>query len=288
MISIGKMPQACPMSVKTLRWYDQIGPLHPEYVDEKTGFRCCTPEQIEQILLIRRYKRFGFSLQEIGELLQASQTQIQKAPAHKLEEMQIQIESQRQRQEEIRQILSDRPERIFMNRTTELVKTEKTPVYALHAVTSIAEYGGLMSRLFEEADKKQLRLCGAPGTRYLDQDFNPEKTELEVFFPVCPAGQANGEIGGDLCVRVLHTGNYSTLSESYGSALKWIEENGYAIVNAPYELYLSDPRTDPDPADWKTEIFSGHSKVVSGRSTGFCRATQPAMTKSEKQSSRNL
>lgn len=160
MISIGKMPQACPMSVRTLRWYDQIGPLHPEYVDEKTGFRCCAPEQIEQILLIRRYKRFGFSLQEIGELLQASQTQIQKAPAHTLEEMQIQIERQRQRQEEIRQILSDRPERIFMNRTIELVKTEKTPVYALHAVTSIAEYGGLMSRLFEEADKKQLRLCG--------------------------------------------------------------------------------------------------------------------------------
>ncbi|UNT93730.1 GyrI-like domain-containing protein [Allobaculum sp. Allo2] len=287
MISIGKMPQACPMSVKTLRWYDQIGPLHPEYVDEKTGFRYCAPEQIEQILLIRRYKRFGFSLQEIGELLQASQTQIQKAPAHKLEEMQIQIESQRQRQEEIRQILSDRPERIFMNRTTELVKTEKTPVYALHAVTSIAEYGGLMSRLFEEADKNS-SVCAARREPGISIRTLIRKNGTGSLLPVCPAGQANGEIGGDLCVRVLHTGNYSTLSESYGAALKWIEENGYAIVNAPYELYLSDPRTDPDPADWKTEIFSGHSKVVSGRSTGFCRATQPAMTKSEKQSSRNL
>lgn len=145
-----------------------------------------------------------------------------------------------------------------------------------------------MSRLFEEADKKQLRLCGAPGTRYLDQDFNPEKNGTGSLLPrlPCRAGK-RGDRRRFVRSRSPY-GNYSTLSESYGAALKWIEENGYAIVNAPYELYLSDPRTDPDPADWKTEIFSGHSKVVSGRSTGFCRATQPAMTKSEKQSSRNL
>ncbi len=255
MITIGKMSKACQVSIKTLRWYDQIGLLKPEHTDEKTGFRYYSSEQIEQVLLIRRYKRFGFSLSEIAGLLKADRAQISQALQEKLLQLQEQIDDLYQMKSEIRQILNGSPERIAMNSSIELIETKKTPVYSLRTSASISQYGDLMSRLFKEAAGKGIKPCGAPGTRYYDAEFDPEKTDLEVFFPACHPKEANDEIGGFLCVRILHTGSYSTLNESYGMALKWIEENGYSIIHAPYELYLSDPHSTPDPSEWKTEIY---------------------------------
>lgn len=164
MITIGKMSKACQVSIKTLRWYDQIGLLKPEHTDEKTGFRYYSSEQIEQVLLIRRYKRFGFSLSEIAGLLKADRAQISQALQEKLLQLQEQIDDLYQMKSEIRQILNGSPERIAMNSSIELIETKKTPVYSLRTSASISQYGDLMSRLFKEAAGKGIKPCGAPGT----------------------------------------------------------------------------------------------------------------------------
>lgn len=67
MIPIRKMSQACQVSVKTLRYYSQIGLLEPAYIDPDSGFRYYEAEQIDALLLILRLKRYGFSLDEIRQ-----------------------------------------------------------------------------------------------------------------------------------------------------------------------------------------------------------------------------
>ena len=57
------------VTVKTLRHYEQKGLLLPSEVDEWTGYRYYTIEQVQRLSEIRQMQKLGFSLEEIGDLL---------------------------------------------------------------------------------------------------------------------------------------------------------------------------------------------------------------------------
>ncbi len=69
MLSIGQFSKACMVTVKTLRHYDKIGLLTPEYINEENGYRFYTEEQIPVMLSIIKLKMYGFSLSDIKEIL---------------------------------------------------------------------------------------------------------------------------------------------------------------------------------------------------------------------------
>lgn len=70
MISIGKMAQYCHTSIQTLRYYDQIGLLKPQYRDVETNYRYYDPEQIFSVLTIQYLQSTGLALKEIGDIMQ--------------------------------------------------------------------------------------------------------------------------------------------------------------------------------------------------------------------------
>ena len=53
---------------------------------------------------------------------------------------------------------------------------------------------------------------------------------------------------------IYHKGSYGTLSESYESVLKYIEENGYEIAGAIRESYIDGIWNQEDESGWLTEI----------------------------------
>jgi F-type H+-transporting ATPase subunit beta len=69
MFRIGLFARICRVSVVTLRYYDEIGLLKPEYVDRYTGYRYYTAEQIPRLSQIAAYKDLGLTLDEIADLL---------------------------------------------------------------------------------------------------------------------------------------------------------------------------------------------------------------------------
>ena len=69
MFSIGEFSKTCQVSVKTLHYYDKIGLLKPVKVDALTGYRYYSQPQMEEMLLLQRLKRYGFSLEEIRGML---------------------------------------------------------------------------------------------------------------------------------------------------------------------------------------------------------------------------
>lgn len=67
-MQIGELAERTGMSIRTLRHYDEIGLLRPSARSDG-GFRLYTPDDESRLLLIRRMKPLGYSLEQMGELL---------------------------------------------------------------------------------------------------------------------------------------------------------------------------------------------------------------------------
>lgn len=67
-MQIGELAERTGLSIRTLRHYDEIGLLRPSARSEG-GFRLYTPGDESRLLLIRRMKPLGYSLEQMGELL---------------------------------------------------------------------------------------------------------------------------------------------------------------------------------------------------------------------------
>lgn len=70
MMHIGELAERTGLSLRTIRHYDQIGLLAPSGRSEG-GFRLYTDGDYEQLMLIRRMKPLGYSLDQMGDLLRA-------------------------------------------------------------------------------------------------------------------------------------------------------------------------------------------------------------------------
>ncbi|WP_084502333.1 MerR family transcriptional regulator [Microbacterium indicum] len=75
---IGEVAERTELSLRTLRHYDDVGLIVPS---ERTdgGFRLYTERDVERLLLIRRMKPLGFSLEQMGEVL-ASRDALERDP----------------------------------------------------------------------------------------------------------------------------------------------------------------------------------------------------------------
>lgn len=65
---IGELAEKTALSLRTIRHYDEVGLLEPT---GRTvgGFRLYTQEDLARLMLIRRMKPLGFTLEEMTELL---------------------------------------------------------------------------------------------------------------------------------------------------------------------------------------------------------------------------
>ena len=68
MMLIGELAEKSNMSLRTIRHYDEVDLLTPSGRSEG-GFRLYTQDDLERLLLIRRMKPLGFTLEEMSDLL---------------------------------------------------------------------------------------------------------------------------------------------------------------------------------------------------------------------------
>lgn len=66
---IGEFAAFCDVSVRTLHLYDRMGLLKPAEIDDTTGYRYYLPEQMQTLNAIISFKKVGFSLAEIREMM---------------------------------------------------------------------------------------------------------------------------------------------------------------------------------------------------------------------------
>ena len=67
-MQIGEIAQRTDLSLRTLRHYDEVGLLQPSGRSDG-GFRLYTEEDLDKLLVIRRMKPLGFTLEEMVEVM---------------------------------------------------------------------------------------------------------------------------------------------------------------------------------------------------------------------------
>ena len=68
-LSIGDFSLMTHLSIKTLRYYHQVGLLEPAEVDEHTGYRSYRVEQIPTAHIIQRFRDLGMPVASVKAVL---------------------------------------------------------------------------------------------------------------------------------------------------------------------------------------------------------------------------
>ncbi len=127
------------------------------------------------------------------------------------------------------------------------------------APTAIAStLAQMLPGVFAHAQKTGAAMAGPPFARYLA--MTPGTLTLQGGVPLVAPADGEGEIeqatlpGGEVAT-LIYTGPYDTLGEGHFALEMWAKDQGRTASGGAWEVYLTDPATTPNPADWKTKIY---------------------------------
>lgn len=261
MVSIGEFSRISNVTVKTLRYYDEIGLLKPAQVNRGTGYRYYTVEQLKSILFINRLKRYGFSLEEIARVSAApyDDSLLRTLIRQKRQLLQEQLQAQHMVLGQLEQDLQNLERGItimayYDEIPVKLVDRAPMNILFTRQKLDVSEYGKYIGKLYERIAREKLTPQGPPMSIFHDEAFDPANYDMEIAVPVQDVVKGTRELQGGLCAMATLRGPYSELPAIYAKIQEWMEAEGYTIANPPYELYITDPGSTA-PENFVTEVY---------------------------------
>jgi effector-binding domain-containing protein len=260
MIRIGDFSTISRVSVKTLRYYDEMGLLKPVSVDPATGYRFYDYRQLSTLHRILALKDLGFSLEEIGHLLNDRLSTEQMRGMLKLRktEAQQRVQEETERLQRVDARLKQiEQENAMSSYEVVIKKIEKMKVASVRGVVPTPpEQGPLWGELEGYLEKQRVKPCGPCLSLYHNEGFKEHDWDIEVCEPVMTGDKGAGRVNVyelpavDTMACTVHHGPFVTIGESYNALGQWIDENSYHIVGPAREVYLrpseNGSQTDPE------------------------------------------
>ena len=164
MLTIGDFSRLSRVTPRMLRHYDALGLLRPEEVGEN-GYRYYRQEQLSDLVKIQWLKGYGFSLGEIGPLLELEDGAL--LPRLRQRRLDLCRELSRQ-QGIIHQIEADilRMEGISIMETqyhVVLIQDPEQKVFSIRETIGVDQYHDFFQRLYREAEARGLTQAGGTG-----------------------------------------------------------------------------------------------------------------------------
>lgn len=263
MYTIGRFSQINRITTKTLRHYDEIGLLKPEYVDKFTGYRYYTTEQLPKLHKILSLKQMGLALQDIKEVID-NPSALSVFLKLKQEEILENIKNEQMRLGEIRNfnnVINGKFQYVYTPIIKDIPKT--IVAYFRKMISCYDELFYISSEIMEKEIKRAGCSRFEPNycfTVYHDGEYKEKDIDAEVCERVTEM-KTDGEplrykeiekINTAVCV--LHKGSYSKLYEAYTFIFKWIDDNNYEVIGNPRECYIDGIWNKENEEDWLTEI----------------------------------
>ncbi|MFC5406532.1 MerR family transcriptional regulator [Cohnella soli] len=239
MFKIGAFAKLSGVTVKTLRHYDELGLLKPAQVDEESGYRLYTAEQLLTIRRINGFKEQGLTLEMMRPLLTGSValTQVERTLLEKRKDLEQQI------QEAQRQLAGVDERLVRIEKAAEDTEEGKLSVRSVDPVlvASIRENlpRGRLCLLLDEL-KQYVRSQGEESDREMTiiwhrrADGNEEPSDFEVAIPVSKPIPDSHRVKVHQLPGVKEAASYVHRSDPYKDNYKasevlqsWIADQGY-------------------------------------------------------------
>ena len=248
MFRIGEFSRLSRVSVRMLRHYDQLGLLIPAQIDPSTNYRFYTADQLPRLNRILTLRELGFSLEQIGTLLETSLPPDQLRGMFKLKRAEIEQQMQDSQlrldriEARIRQLDGQPADQAY---DVVLRKVEPQLVVTLRKIVMDEDQIQLMFDELETFVRGHVaRADRPPLTIYHDAEYRETNIDAEAVIPLKVAIPGRDEfqvrelasIPSAACV--VHTGSYTTIYRAYHALLDWIEINDYQMNGPIREVYL--------------------------------------------------
>ena len=236
LLKIGEFSQLGQVSIRTLRHYDEIDLLHPQVVDEESGYRYYSVKQLEvlaQIVLLRELNR----------------------------EIEKEIQRDQFRQQQIHQMIQR-----MQHKGKYQVSIKKIPAFSIVSLRKRIKsfyHEGLLWKEFMSLLKKQgIAFPTSPDenlTIFHDKEYLEEGVDVEVAIIsdiVAEAPLKMRELPALEHAAIMYVeGNYHQLPEAYQAFAKWLEEHPeFSMVKATRQICHVGPEHTENPEEYLTEL----------------------------------
>jgi DNA-binding transcriptional MerR regulator len=196
-MQIGDFSKLSFVTVKALRYYDEIGLLKPERVDEFTGYRYYSAAQLPRLSRILALKNMGLSLEEIAQLLREDVpvTSILDLLHTKQSEIKGRLDLEMERLNRVEEWLKQTETEGKMPDYEVVIKKVK-PQKVLSVRRVLPNFGHL-SELFSAIGpylgQVHAPVKGPPFAIFHDKEFKEADADVEVGFPLWREIKTSGE-----------------------------------------------------------------------------------------------
>jgi DNA-binding transcriptional MerR regulator/effector-binding domain-containing protein len=259
-LSIGAFSRLTHLSIKTLRYYHEVGLLEPAVVDPDSGYRYYRPGQAHSAQLVRRFRDLGLPVADVKAVLAAPDLAARDTIlAGHLDRMREQLRQTEVAVDSLRRMLDGSAtvgaieERVLDGGPTISVAADVTRKGV------IPWWWGALTRLRAIAVSAGLEQTGPVGGLFDDELFTEEAGHARVYLPVrdSPALDGTGarwELPAGRFAVALHVGPHSDVDRTYTALGTYAADRSRDSNGTVRELYLVDPLDTQDSSQWRTEV----------------------------------
>jgi len=264
MLSIGDFARLVGVSVRMLRHYDRLGLLVPARVDERSGYRFYTTEQLDRANRLVALKDLGFALPDVGELLATELTdaRLEQLLRDRASQLRGQISADRHRLRQVEARLRTIEKERTMSSTsfTEQSLPELRLAQCSARVGELEDVGTAVGPLFDAVneiiDSANLRRTG-PGVAHYTADegrllvgAGEQIGDAETpkgLEPVTLAAESRA------VTTTYVSDDLDGIQAAWQGLAKEVERRGLSPVGACREVYLETPM-DPGGRRWVVDL----------------------------------
>lgn len=246
MYKISEFARLGGVSAKMLRHYDELGLLRPVATDPATGYRYYSAEQLPRLNRIVVLKELGFTLQQIGPLLddRISAERLAGMLALRQAEAEQRLDHERRRLARIAARLAQIAQEGCQPRYEVLLRPI-APIRAASCTACVASEAALPA-LREQIERFLLRrrvaAAGPPIVLYHACDDSDLEVEVAVPINAAVAGDGGVQVGelpaAPVMACAIHSGLELEAGMAYAALARWVEAAGYRIEGACREVYV--------------------------------------------------
>jgi DNA-binding transcriptional MerR regulator len=259
-VSVGQFATMTHLSVKTLRHYHEVGLLEPVRVDESTGYRYYSLNQLPAAQLIRRLRNLKMPIADVRSVLVARTPDDRNVliSAH-LNRLEAELAETRAAVNSLRALLDTARARAPITRRHVPAFTAISIAATIDPTEVLPWWQGALAELRAFADDQHLPATGPAGGVFDEALYQQESAAAMVYLPVGGATDDGGrvhsrEIPAAELVITTHYGSLADIDLAYADLGSYLAEHHAQVGNQIREHYLCDQSDTSEEARWQTEI----------------------------------